>query len=435
LFGLGVTDYLLDGFNAFDGIVTIVALIDVISSGGRSSLSAVQALRMVRIFKVFEGWKSMRNLLLTILKTLQDLFFYSLVLFLFLFVLAIAGRQLLGKHMGTGDARPRDHYDNIGQALLNCFQASTPENWNANLEDAKLWKGWSGAIYVVVDYMVLNWVVNSLFVAILLSNFGDEDKDDTTSAAGEAGQLPGVNAPPPSGCMALWYRMTTFCGCKRPDQDQQRSASGSVASSNGGTPAAAASSASLASPESKVPLVLLSPAGLAPSGSIALMSPPSSPPQGSGMTSPSLTGGRTIRSPGGTTIKNRDLLAHYGLERNVNLIPHYRSDPQASVFSRASRPSLKSKSRSSLVPAGGFGKYEEMDDDKNDELEGVSLYCFSPTNKFRMALAKFTFSTYFENFVLVVILVSCVLLALETPSLPHDSTIYKVVLLICRDDD
>lgn len=57
---------------------------------------------------------------------------------------------------------------------------------------------------------------------------------------------------------------------------------------------------------------------------------------------------------------------------------------------------------------------------------GRALCCLYPRNKFRVLMDRIAFSSYFENFILFVILVSCITLAADEPDLDPNSSLAKV---------
>eukprot|EP00955_Chlamydomonas_euryale_P090611 364557-Chlamydomonas_euryale.AAC.23 len=65
LTGLGMRAYVSDGYNIFDGVVTIVGLLEVTmslvpgtTSPSGGAMSAFRAFRLLRIFRLARSWKS-----------------------------------------------------------------------------------------------------------------------------------------------------------------------------------------------------------------------------------------------------------------------------------------------------------------------------------------------------------------------------------------
>jgi hypothetical protein len=92
LFGLGVTLYVSDGFNVFDGIIVIVSLIELFQSDENSGLSVLRAFRLLRIFKIVKSWTGLRMLLSTVLKSISSITNLGFLIMLFLFIFALLAK-------------------------------------------------------------------------------------------------------------------------------------------------------------------------------------------------------------------------------------------------------------------------------------------------------------------------------------------------------
>ena len=64
---------------------------------------------------------------------------------------------------------------------------------------------------------------------------------------------------------------------------------------------------------------------------------------------------------------------------------------------------------------------------KHGPLTGISLGVFPPTHPFRVGIAWITRNPLFENLVLLCIIVSCIMLAWDTPLLEPGSTTWAVI--------
>jgi hypothetical protein len=62
IFGLGIKNYVMDGFNVFDGVIVIVGLLEFIKIKSRF-VTVLRAFRLLRIFKIIRAWTSLKNLL------------------------------------------------------------------------------------------------------------------------------------------------------------------------------------------------------------------------------------------------------------------------------------------------------------------------------------------------------------------------------------
>jgi hypothetical protein len=120
--------------DVFDAVVVTISVIDLAVDNDAGGLSALQAFRLLRVARALQyvghsvfplpsfchsilnrccsllylhsfnsGWSGMRKLLYAIYRTLYDLFFFSLVLGMFMFVATVAGRIILGGEMQDPD--------------------------------------------------------------------------------------------------------------------------------------------------------------------------------------------------------------------------------------------------------------------------------------------------------------------------------------------
>ena len=69
LIGLGIKDYVADGFNIFDAVIVIVSLIDLsvtLSSSGVDGesdsgfITVLRGFRLLRIFKLVKSWTTLQ---------------------------------------------------------------------------------------------------------------------------------------------------------------------------------------------------------------------------------------------------------------------------------------------------------------------------------------------------------------------------------------
>ena len=100
LIGLGAKNYAQDRFNIFDAIIVIISLIDFslmmslddeIDNGIASSL---RSLRLLRVVKLARRWKAFQEILITMMKSLNDITSFSVLMFLFIFMFALIGMEL-----------------------------------------------------------------------------------------------------------------------------------------------------------------------------------------------------------------------------------------------------------------------------------------------------------------------------------------------------
>jgi len=180
--GLGVREYVKDGFNIFDFIIVLLSFVEL-GLDGDSSLSALRTFRLARIFKLAKRWKALRDLVATILDTLPAMSYLSVLLCLFMFIMSVAGMMFFGGKFNKDEIEGRHLYDNFGISMVTVFQQLTGENWNTVLYDGINATSGVAVIYFLVLQVLGGFVILNLFLAILLSNFGSEETTQFPSCA------------------------------------------------------------------------------------------------------------------------------------------------------------------------------------------------------------------------------------------------------------
>jgi hypothetical protein len=99
LTGLGLRGYLADRMNAFDGVVVMASLSELIvflNGGGSGTLSVFRAFRLMRVFRLARKWEELNKIVKTIFKSLASIAYLSLLLLVFVFIMALLGMQIFG---------------------------------------------------------------------------------------------------------------------------------------------------------------------------------------------------------------------------------------------------------------------------------------------------------------------------------------------------
>ena len=101
LAALGVCGYLAERMNAFDGLVVLASLVELViwagaRGGGGATLSVFRAFRLMRIFKLARRWEELNKIVRTIFKSVFSIAYLSLLLLVFIFIMALLGMQIFG---------------------------------------------------------------------------------------------------------------------------------------------------------------------------------------------------------------------------------------------------------------------------------------------------------------------------------------------------
>ena len=124
----------------------------------------------------------------------QDIVYFAFLLSLFMYIYSMIGMQFFANRLrfdengfrvrpgtpGYDDAEvPRSHFDTLLWAFTTIFQVLSGENWNSCMYDAWRAVGIGGAVYYISLILFGLFIVMNLFMAILLSNFGVDELDDS----------------------------------------------------------------------------------------------------------------------------------------------------------------------------------------------------------------------------------------------------------------
>eukprot|EP00756_Hemistasia_phaeocysticola_P018451 Hpha_TRINITY_DN15595_c0_g2::TRINITY_DN15595_c0_g2_i1::g.108714::m.108714/K04842/SCN10A; voltage-gated sodium channel type X alpha len=188
LVAMGLRDYAKDGFNLLDGAVVIVSFVELPLSG-QSSVSVFRALRLLRVFKLMKNFPSLRNLIRVILKAVAETGYLTLVIMLYLFIAALMGMRLFGAKFEPeepGGMKPRATFNSFGWSMLTVFQILTRDDWVVPMWDAmRSTEPFGAAVYFVLLVVLGDFLFLNLFLAILISSFdrymNTNDDDDLDS--------------------------------------------------------------------------------------------------------------------------------------------------------------------------------------------------------------------------------------------------------------
>ena len=272
VFGLGARGYVADSMNTFDGLVVIMSFVEItLAQVGDSaiggSLSVLRTFRLMRVFKLARSWKELNRIINTIFKSLASIAYLSLILLLFIFIFALLGMQFFGYKFYFCDYTDvpaealcppgvdpklcpghrdcyvrcdqadvgswldvegskynemaqclqypagseeltcwadsgvecwakvgwshvaRHNFDNIYWSVITIFQILTGENWNEVMYDGMRSTGAGSCVYFLLLFIMGNYIILNLFLAILLDNFGGgEEEEEEGEGEGEEGE-------------------------------------------------------------------------------------------------------------------------------------------------------------------------------------------------------------------------------------------------------
>nr|XP_043884115.1 voltage-dependent T-type calcium channel subunit alpha-1I-like [Solea senegalensis] len=193
LTAFGSFSYLRNPYNVFDGVIVIISVCEIVgqSDGG---LSVLRTFRLLRVLKLVRFMPALRRQLVVLMKTMDNVATFCMLLMLFIFIFSILGMHIFGCKFSlkteTGDTVPdRKNFDSLLWAIVTVFQILTQEDWNVVLYNGMAATSPFAALYFVALMTFGNYVLFNLLVAILVEGFqaeGDANRsysDDDRSSS------------------------------------------------------------------------------------------------------------------------------------------------------------------------------------------------------------------------------------------------------------
>ncbi|XP_064419425.1 voltage-dependent T-type calcium channel subunit alpha-1I isoform X1 [Latimeria chalumnae] len=178
LTAFGLFTYLRNPYNIFDGIIVIISVWEIIgqSDGG---LSVLRTFRLLRVLKLVRFMPALRRQLVVLMKTMDNVATFCMLLMLFIFIFSILGMHIFGCKFSlktdSGDTLPdRKNFDSLLWAIVTVFQILTQEDWNVVLYNGMASTSPWAALYFVALMTFGNYVLFNLLVAILVEGFQAE---------------------------------------------------------------------------------------------------------------------------------------------------------------------------------------------------------------------------------------------------------------------
>ncbi|XP_056626060.1 voltage-dependent T-type calcium channel subunit alpha-1H [Triplophysa dalaica] len=195
----GVFDYISNPYNIFDGIIVIISVCELVGQA-EGGFSVLRTFRLLRVLKLVRFLPALRRQLVVLMKTMDNVATFCMLLMLFIFIFSILGMHLFGckfTRLENGDTvSDRKNFDSLLWAIVTVFQTLTQEDWNVVLYNGMASTSPLAALYFVALMTFGNYVLFNLLVAILVEGFqaeGDasrsETSDDISSDFGDEDKL------------------------------------------------------------------------------------------------------------------------------------------------------------------------------------------------------------------------------------------------------
>ena len=134
LLAIGPAKYVADRMNILDGAVVILSIIEIViteTGDGNDGGGNLQAFRTVRVFRTFRvlrvtrllrGLESMVLIINVFMKSFEQFFYITVLMFTFVFIYALLGMQTFGGRYNFGDEDPpRGNFDSFEIAFVTVF--------------------------------------------------------------------------------------------------------------------------------------------------------------------------------------------------------------------------------------------------------------------------------------------------------------------------
>uniref|UniRef100_A0A667IQD0 Calcium voltage-gated channel subunit alpha1 H n=1 Tax=Lynx canadensis TaxID=61383 RepID=A0A667IQD0_LYNCA len=178
LLACGPLGYIRNPYNIFDGIIVVISVWEIVGQAD-GGLSVLRTFRLLRVLKLVRFMPALRRQLVVLMKTMDNVATFCMLLMLFIFIFSILGMHLFGCKFSlttdTGDTVPdRKNFDSLLWAIVTVFQILTQEDWNVVLYNGMASTSSWAALYFVALMTFGNYVLFNLLVAILVEGFQAE---------------------------------------------------------------------------------------------------------------------------------------------------------------------------------------------------------------------------------------------------------------------
>ncbi|XP_059203397.1 voltage-dependent T-type calcium channel subunit alpha-1H [Centropristis striata] len=186
LLAFGLFGYIKNPYNIFDSIIVIISVWEIIGQAD-GGLSVLRTFRLLRVLKLVRFLPALRRQLVVLMKTMDNVATFCMLLMLFIFTFSILGMHLFGckfnQETENGETiSDRKNFDSLLWAIVTVFQILTQEDWNVVLYNGMASTSPWAALYFVALMTFGNYVLFNLLVAILVEGFqaeGDANRSES----------------------------------------------------------------------------------------------------------------------------------------------------------------------------------------------------------------------------------------------------------------
>ena len=150
-------NFLKDGWNIFDTIIVAISLIPIPNN---SSFLVLRLLRIFRVLRLISVIPELKKIIEAILASIKRVFYVSLLLFIILYIYAVAGNLLFSEE-------DPQRWGDLGISLITLFQVLTLSSWeNVMLPMQAIYPfAW---VYFISFILICSITILNLVIAILV---------------------------------------------------------------------------------------------------------------------------------------------------------------------------------------------------------------------------------------------------------------------------
>uniref|UniRef100_A0A3Q1BFV2 Voltage-dependent T-type calcium channel subunit alpha n=1 Tax=Amphiprion ocellaris TaxID=80972 RepID=A0A3Q1BFV2_AMPOC len=169
----GPFGYIKNPYNVFDGIIVVISVWEIAGEqdGG---LSVLRTFRLMRVLKLVRFMPALQRQLVVLMKTMDNVATFCMLLMLFIFIFSILGMHLFGCKFGSesdGDTLPdRKNFDSLLWAIVTVFQILTQEDWNKVLYNGMASTSPVAALYFIALMTFGNYVLFNFLTPPLITH-------------------------------------------------------------------------------------------------------------------------------------------------------------------------------------------------------------------------------------------------------------------------
>lgn len=175
LAAIGPNTFVRDTFNLFDAAVVLASIVELGVADGGGVISVLRSLRLIRLLRLLKQFSSLRVLLSTVAQSIPDVSWMALLMALFVFIFAVLGQQLFAGKLSSLTDPPVFTFQTFGDSLLTSITILSNDDWDEIMFDGVRCCGEGAVAFFLIGQMLGMYIILSLFIAILLRRFSEQD--------------------------------------------------------------------------------------------------------------------------------------------------------------------------------------------------------------------------------------------------------------------